>query len=235
MRVATWKQGRLAAIAGGFVIVGALGGAAQADVVTGSPTFPPNSLSFSSPGGAGCFVVANACVTPGIFTLTSPTSSFLPGVQDITADATYTGSLTPLQGMGSLGSFTLTGAVALEVQGRTSPTETGSWIADLAGLSLSAPFMGVGTLSVTLDPQHTSAGAVSITPLGQGGDFRIQSFFDIFVDVTLDRPGLPLITTSVGPIGVVAVPEPATWAMLLIGFAGLGFAAQRRVILAQRR
>ncbi len=136
--------------------------------------------------------------------------------------------------MGSLGSFTLTGAVALELQGRTSPTETGSWVADLAGLSLSAPFMGVDTLSVTLDPQHSSAGAVSITPLGQSGDYLIQSYFDIFVDVTLDRPGLPLITTSVGPIGVVAVPEPATWAMLLIGFVGLGF-AHRRVSLAQRR
>jgi hypothetical protein len=27
---------------------------------------------------------------------------------------------------------------------------------------------------------------------------------------------------------VVAVPEPSTWAMLLIGFAGIGFAAYRR-------
>lgn len=30
-------------------------------------------------------------------------------------------------------------------------------------------------------------------------------------------------------IGVSAVPEPSTWAMMLIGFAGLGFAAYRRV------
>ena len=41
---------------------------------------------------------------------------------------------------------------------------------------------------------------------------------------------LPPLATGVGPILVeaVAVPEPATWAMMLLGFAGLGFAGHRR-------
>jgi hypothetical protein len=30
------------------------------------------------------------------------------------------------------------------------------------------------------------------------------------------------------PLGVTAVPEPSTWAMLLIGFTGMGFMAYRR-------
>jgi hypothetical protein len=29
-------------------------------------------------------------------------------------------------------------------------------------------------------------------------------------------------------LGVATVPEPSTWAMLLIGFAGIGFMAYRR-------
>jgi hypothetical protein len=29
------------------------------------------------------------------------------------------------------------------------------------------------------------------------------------------------------PIAIVPVPEPSTWAMMLLGFAGLGFAAYR--------
>jgi uncharacterized protein (TIGR03118 family) len=33
---------------------------------------------------------------------------------------------------------------------------------------------------------------------------------------------------SDGLFGSLAVPEPSTWAMLLLGFAGLGFAAYRR-------
>ena len=32
--------------------------------------------------------------------------------------------------------------------------------------------------------------------------------------------------------GVSAVPEPSTWAMLLLGFAGVGFVAFRRKPLA---
>ncbi len=230
MHIAMSLHGRSAIAAAGLAVAGALTGAAQADVITGSPTFPPNPLSFSSPSGAGCFDIAAVCVTPGVFTLTSSVSSFLPAVQDIAADATYTGSLTPLPpATGSLGSFTLTGTVDLEVLGRSSPTKTGSWTADLTGLSLSGPLLSFGTLSATLDAQHTSSGTVSIASLGQTGEFRITSFFDIFVDVTLDRPGLPSLTTSVGPIGVAAVPEPATWSMLLIGFAGLGLAARRRL------
>ena len=34
--------------------------------------------------------------------------------------------------------------------------------------------------------------------------------------------------TSELPSSVAAVPEPSTWAMLLLGFAGLGYAASRR-------
>jgi hypothetical protein len=31
-----------------------------------------------------------------------------------------------------------------------------------------------------------------------------------------------------GQLGVAAVPEPSTWAMLILGFAGIGFMAYRR-------
>ncbi|HZZ21512.1 MAG TPA: PEPxxWA-CTERM sorting domain-containing protein [Roseiarcus sp.] len=33
---------------------------------------------------------------------------------------------------------------------------------------------------------------------------------------------------SQGLFGALTVPEPSTWAMMLIGFAGLGFAGYRR-------
>ena len=56
------------------------------------------------------------------------------------------------------------------------------------------------------------------------------SFFDVFMDVTLDRPSpLPPLHTTVGPIPVEAgVPEPAAWAMMLLGFVGLFFAGYRK-------
>jgi hypothetical protein len=139
MRIAISKQGRSAIVAAGIAVAAALTGSAHAGVIESSPTFPPDPLSFTSPTGAGCFDLG-VCVTPGTFTLTSPMSTFvpattlLPAVQDIDADATYTGSLTTLPTANPpsvfLGSFTLTGTVDLEVTGRTSSTETGSWPAD---------------------------------------------------------------------------------------------------------
>ena len=33
---------------------------------------------------------------------------------------------------------------------------------------------------------------------------------------------------DLGDGGVPLIPEPSTWAMMLLGFAGLGFAAYRR-------
>jgi hypothetical protein len=49
-----------------------------------------------------------------------------------------------------------------------------------------------------------------------------------FFAATLDRP---LLDTSSfgGTFTVTAVPEPSTWAMMLIGFAGIGFIRYRSV------
>jgi len=33
---------------------------------------------------------------------------------------------------------------------------------------------------------------------------------------------------QVGTVAIAAVPEPATWAMMFLGFAGVGFMAYRR-------
>jgi hypothetical protein len=41
-------------------------------------------------------------------------------------------------------------------------------------------------------------------------------------------PWWPLYNNGVVTPGVGAVPEPSTWAMMILGFAGLGFMAYRR-------
>jgi hypothetical protein len=84
------------------------------------------------------------------------------------------------------------------------------------------------TLTLSLDPLQTSTGGTSITDLGDG--FSINSFFDVFVELSFDSN--PPLTASRGPLrftttSVGAVPEPATWAMMLLGFLGIGFLACR--------
>jgi CHRD domain/PEP-CTERM motif len=58
-----------------------------------------------------------------------------------------------------------------------------------------------------------------------------QTYFNIH---TTMFPGGE-IRTPLLPLGVAAVPEPSTWALMLIGFAGLGFAfrhSRRKVLFA---
>jgi hypothetical protein len=126
----------------------------------------------------------------------------------------------------------LTGQVSEEVIGRTSDTETGSFTTDVSGLGLTGTLSLPGLpgssldglkLMATLDATHTSSGTTTIT--ADGSVFKIDSFFHVFVDVSLPAAGP---SKSVGPIPLEAVPEPSTCAMMLLGFAGLGFAGYRR-------
>jgi hypothetical protein len=92
------------------------------------------------------------------------------------------------------------------VIGRTSNTETGSFTTEITALDLTGALALPGSQfnGVILDLAlggPTSSGATSIT---QDGDlFKIDSFFDVFVDVSLVGTGF---SKSVGPIQLVAVP-----------------------------
>lgn len=79
--------------------------------------------------------------------------------------------------------------------------------ADSTGAILGTPFfIGVGPTSVT---------AV--------GEFLLLGITD---DIYADNSGSLSVSVTAPSIG--AVPEPATWAMMLLGFAGMGFMAYRR-------
>jgi hypothetical protein len=198
----------VACLIGAFTIVGS----AQASVISSTPTLPLLNTPYETTASVGCFPLAGLCITGGSLTLTSvDSSSFNAPGQDIVAEAAYTGTLTTLGNI-LIGPVTLTGTVEQEVVGRTTSVETGSWTVDLLNLSLSGPVQG-HTLALALTNGQSSEGATSIVPLGVQG-FSIDSFFDVFVTLSLDSP-TPLQTTR-GPIQLVAgpVPEPATMGLL---------------------
>ncbi|MBL8573225.1 MAG: PEPxxWA-CTERM sorting domain-containing protein [Hyphomicrobiaceae bacterium] len=56
--------------------------------------------------------------------------------------------------------------------------------------------------------------------------------YDNYYDFTQGVDG-GLINVGTGPVVVPGVPEPATWAMMLIGFAGLAFTTRRRKQVAR--
>jgi hypothetical protein len=199
---------------------------AWASVITTTPTLPVIGSSYASSTGVGCFPAvppAGVCVSPGIVTLTSLISStFDASGQDIVTTAAYAGLLTTLGGV-PIAPISLTGTIEQEVLGRTDPAATGTWATELVALSLSGSVLGF-PLTLTLDPSQPSTGVTSIVPLAQENDqtFRIDSFFDIFVELRLETP-TPLSTRR-GPVRVSLVspvPEPSSLALLAGGLVAL--------------
>jgi hypothetical protein len=82
---------------------------------------------------------------------------------------------------------------------------------------------GVDITGVTTDPTS----AADFRPITGGLTFAPT---EIFVNVVGDSPkaGDQLIL-DVTTNGAPPVPEPSTWALMLLGFAGLGFAGWRRM------
>jgi hypothetical protein len=76
--------------------------------------------------------------------------------------------------------------------------------------------------TVTLSTQ----GAAETGDAGGSGSFTatVDPIFNI-TDPNFISYGLDF---SPGILNVSAVPEPSTWAMMLLGFAGIGFTACRR-------
>jgi PEP-CTERM motif len=93
-----------------------------------------------------------------------------------------------------------------------------------------------GGLSLTVASGATEEivlGVLAAVSADQGGQAFASVDPAIFVDPNFIDASLYSIELSPGvgngvPGTTAAVPEPATWAMLLLGFAGIGFAGYRR-------
>ena len=202
---------------------------ASAAVISLTPTLPVLGAPYASPIGAGCFPVAGVCVSLGTLTPVSLVSStFDADGQNIVATVSYSGMLTTL-GSTPLGPISLTGTMEQEVLGRTFATELGTWETELVALSLSGPVLG-RTLTLMLDASTPSTGETSIEPVDAGDVqvFRIDSFFDVFVELSLDT--VPPLSTTRGPIraSLVAIPEPGSAALIGLGLAGLAWRRWRK-------
>jgi len=183
----------------------------RASIISDTPTLPLLNVPYAVTSW-NCFPGLGICVT-GAVQFTSPSSSsFDVSGQHITTGALFSGTVTDLLGNGST-PITLSGTVEQDVLGRSSATETGSWTTNLVSFSFSGSVLGE-TVNATSDPGQPSTGTTSITEIGPN-QFRINSFFDVFTELSLDGP--ITLTTTLGPIRVEAVPEPSSIAALATG------------------
>jgi hypothetical protein len=187
---------------------------------------PVLGVAYAASGGPNCFPALHVCSQLGSLTFTSVISSaFDPFGQDILTNAFITGELTD-SSLNFLSPITLTGTVEQEVTGRTTSAATGTWATKLLAVNLTGMVLG-HTLTMTLDGSTPSTGTTSIVPIGDGDKtgFRIDSFFDVFVDLTLDTTP-PLQTTRASHLELA--PEPASAAVLTVGLLSLAASRRRR-------
>jgi PEP-CTERM motif len=136
------------------------------------------------------------------------------------------------------GAFTLDAFADIDISNNVTSftgTVTGPGLSPTTVISgLEAP--GSNPLFAGIDNKFDPAGAPFVS--NGGIDFTAGAFaynlystgsgpFAYFLstenpDGTFYNPGDP------GVISVAAVPEPSTWAMMILGFAGIGFMAYRR-------
>lgn len=218
------------------LIVAASVSAAQAGVISSTTDPFPPELSFTS--GDGCFSFAGFCGTnlrSSNYSYVSP-PDFTGGDEHAHLTALFTGTFTdlnhnPLPG----GDFAATGTLDFTIYGRESDNEIGEWTAQLTAEHVYVEAAG-HTLDLTLDDSTPSMGEISIEPVqtlqptdgnyNDGPQYLVDGAFTVFGKMTIDS-GQPFQT---GPFGIDAasVPEPATFALLILPLGAMALRLRRR-------
>ncbi len=214
-----------------LVLVIASGQTAKGDIITTSTDLPPTSAIGGSPA-----YVSNDPVTyndphvPTPIVLIPPFWSWrftnVQMVQDGPNQiATFSSTLTGVaSALGMTFPYELTGqtvVTTLDFPGTRQGLGTFGEV--MNSMLLTGTVAGAG-VEIRMDPTAGASGMTTTTDLG-GGLFRINSFFDVFTDISLDggetwTPGNPVRLT------LQSVPEPSTWIMLVT--AGLMVPAYAR-------
>jgi PEP-CTERM motif len=118
------------------------------------------------------------------------------------------------------------------------PTLTSEQVGEIGGLKLWGDTHYAGNAdwaaAVQLAIWTVEYGSVTYDPLGPPVDSPSGGYVQDLITAVGDG-GIPLfynfrVLVEAGNQTLVTdVPEPSTWAMMLLGFAGLGFASYRRV------
>jgi hypothetical protein len=155
----------------------------------------PGGIDFSNPIHS-CFKNAQITTDPGTGDETETVDSIVEGTLDLGAGPQP---------------VTLTGPVTTVVRGKGGAT-TGSWDTEILSMSLSGDVGGV-SIEIRESPSSQSPGKTSVLDNGDG-TFQIDSFFDVFTELSVDGGPFQPQTNGAGRMDLepirpsVDLPDP---------------------------
>jgi hypothetical protein len=196
------------------------GGAVPVEILSLSLTSPPTTMGtvpLPPPGGS-----ATVDSFFDIFTELSVGGGSPPVAIDSFFDITY--RIAGGGGSGGSGGF----------------APDGTWPIELLSMNLTGNPPGLGPIMIRESPTLASVGQHTLhpmpgTPSMPGGELFIDSFFDVFTELSLD--GGQTWTPADAPLRMTItgiVPEPGTIALAMLGVAGCGMLVRRRRTLTAR-
>jgi len=221
----------LALIALAAAVPPAFGGfLANGGINQSTPNLPPSTGGYVSPADVhACYALIGLgnplCLVQGDHSFfTNPHYDVVPGTSNGLDQfgSTFTGMATGASLGTNVMPLTLSGPVQVEIFNRPSNNMTGTFDTEMLQLDLSG---GPGIM-IRESPTLASTGMTKITDNGNG-TFHIDSFFDIFTELSLD--GGATWTPSTAPTHVdLVTPEPATFGILGLGSLALVIFRRRR-------
>ncbi len=223
-----------------MTIKSAIGGALTAMLVLGAGLAQPVQATTVFSTGFGLstgdvdpnytvlgIVANNGTNSNSSIALSAPSYTSVPGsAAYVFQDGGYTGALPGLNGAQFISSSAQGGnGLATTVYGVTFTLDSASiiegfWTADNGGVIYNnGQYTGVSLLTELNSPAENYTSAHSFSFLGTQGENTLTFY--------ITDGGLPS-AFAFDVESVTAVPEPSTWAMMILGFSGVGFLAYRR-------
>ncbi|MCB7130372.1 MAG: PEP-CTERM sorting domain-containing protein [Candidatus Brocadiales bacterium] len=104
---------------------------------------------------------------------------------------------------------------------------TGSWDTEMVSMSLTGDVGGIPIEIRATPATLPSPGETKLTDLG-GGEFQIDSFFDVFTEISVDGgPWQPQANPGT-VVTTLITPEPTSMALMVIGLLALALSRRKR-------